>query len=397
MDKNYKQATPSGLSASDFMASLTPAAVSIVLIFFTDSSTTFKLISAAVIIIAAVAIALYINHSQKQKQPVDQELSDDSNNDKVLNDGGREFHQFFVALNDVWQRQIDDVKSQVSTAINGLVVEFSGIVKELDQNVMQSSSSNNHQQIDQKFSDSEGDLQACTDTMQQLLSERSILLEKIRGQFEYAEQLRQMAQDVSDISEQTNMLALNAAIEAARAGESGRGFAVVADEVRNLSMRSSDTGKKMSQKVDEICTAMTGTLTSAEESSRSDDDVIEGAKTRISGVISSLTEVTSSLSDHSSQLENSSANIREKISSLLVDLQFQDRIDQILSALTNDMTKLNQEIQSGGEDGLLNLSSRRSLDSWFTELENSYNMVQQKQIHHGAQKSSSPEDEIDFF
>ena len=89
---------------------------------------------------------------------------------------------------------------------------------------------------------------ACTDTMQQLVSERELLLAKIRDQVEYAEELKQMAQDVSDISEQTNMLALNAAIEAARAGESGRGFAVVADEVRNLSMRSSDTGKRMDTK-----------------------------------------------------------------------------------------------------------------------------------------------------
>ena len=49
------------------------------------------------------------------------------------------------------------------------------------------------------------------------------------------EQVKQIAEEISNIANQTSLLSLNAQIEAARAGEMGAGFAVVATEVGHLS------------------------------------------------------------------------------------------------------------------------------------------------------------------
>lgn len=62
---------------------------------------------------------------------------------------------------------------------------------------------------------------------------------------------------LEDITFQTNILALNAAVEAARAGEGGKGFSVITTEIRNLSRKSAESSKEISELVKENYTNIT--------------------------------------------------------------------------------------------------------------------------------------------
>ncbi|HEV7820445.1 MAG TPA: methyl-accepting chemotaxis protein, partial [Burkholderiales bacterium] len=98
---------------------------------------------------------------------------------------------------------------------------------------------------------------------------------RIKRLGESSQEIGEIVQLISDITEQTNVLALNAAIQAASAGEAGRGFTVVAEEVQRLAERSAEATKHISAIVRSIQSDTQDTVVAME---RSTQGVVEGTK-----------------------------------------------------------------------------------------------------------------------
>ena len=98
---------------------------------------------------------------------------------------------------------------------------------------------------------------------------------RIKRLGESSQEIGEIVDLISDITEQTNVLALNAAIQAASAGEAGRGFSVVAEEVQRLAERSAEATKQIGALVKTIQGDTQDAVAAMEKSTLG---VVEGAK-----------------------------------------------------------------------------------------------------------------------
>jgi methyl-accepting chemotaxis protein len=225
----------------------------------------------------------------------------------------------------IWSRQVETARVQTEEAITALAERFSGLVQKLEAAVHASQEAAGDMTgggMLAIFSQSERELRTVIDCLKAAQRNRDAMMQEIRELTGYTAELKQMAAEVAAIAGQTNLLALNAAIEAARAGEAGRGFAVVADEVRKLSTLSSETGKRMSEKVNVINTAISSTSEIAESSAVQDNDAVFTSEATIQQVLDKFNGVTSGLAQSAELMRRESEGIRDEISDVLVSLQF---------------------------------------------------------------------------
>jgi len=304
----------------------------------------------------------------------------------------------------IWVKQIETARSQTEEAIMALSAEFSGIVSKLEASVVASQkttggvSGDGEGSIVAVLAHSEAELKTVIHSLAEALESRRAMVHEVRELTGYTAELKKMAADVAAIAAQTNLLALNAAIEAARAGEAGRGFAVVADEVRKLSNLSSDTGKKMADKVGVINSAITSVFQAAEKSADEDAHSVADSDAAIRDVLSRFQDVTGRLSDSADLLQRESDGIREEISGAMVHMQFQDRMSQILAHVCSNLDGLHQNLKANQVQRQNGQPASLDVAGLLGAMERSYTTQEQRRNHHGVAASSAAADaEITFF
>jgi len=314
---------------------------------------------------------------------------------------GRE--RFGDAVLPIWCRHIENSRTQMEEAVADLAGRFSSIVDKLDNALHVSSleGGKGAPSMTEVFTRSESQLGSVVTSMKSAMSSKQAMLAQIKDLERFTRELRDMAEGVASIAAQTNLLALNAAIEAARAGPAGRGFAVVAQEVRNLSSRSAETGRNISNRVGLISSAILAASQAAEQSSEQEDRSMQSAEGMIDTVLADFRTMTDALVQSSDLLKQESIGIQGEVGQALVQLQFQDRVSQVMAHVRENMELLPSLLRENRvryeADHVLEPLDPAPL---LHELQKTYAMAEEHAVH-GGSKHAAPvaadADEITFF
>lgn len=299
----------------------------------------------------------------------------------------------------VWNKQIDASRKQMDEAFVSLTGRFSEIVQRTNDTVTMSKSAvsgSSAQGSDKNlmtiFSGSEKQLNFIITALTDARQDKQRLLEETRRTANVIHELKQMAEDVEGIADQTNLLALNAAIESARAGEAGRSFAVVADEVRKLSTRAGENGKRINAKVEIINRAILSSAAMVESAVEQDSRLLEQFSEKIHQVLADFTQAIKGLEGSTERLQQESSRISVEVSESLVQLQIQDRVNQVLSHVQSNIGEVCDQLLS--PTGGLHASN---VEAVAQSLRSSYTMEEEHHAHNGSGAPANQPAEITFF
>ena len=265
-----------------------------------------------------------------------------------------------ISLSQIFAVTVDDLKSALS-ATNNAAAEISG----QDGGVLAA------------LNLGEANLREVVKILKSEQQSKHIILADVAR---FTNDLKEMVVEVQHIALQVRMLSFNAAIEAAHAGKTGTGFSVVASEMRQLADLSSETGAKMVKKIERmksIDASLANIFQEGKDSSDADALAIAKADASIQEVIQRFKQLTVSLSESVEVMEKEGARVHAEISDALVALQFQDRVGQILTHVTDSLNALQAEIGSGAD-------STMSAETWMQKMTQEFTTQEEFDNLHGT-------------
>lgn len=292
----------------------------------------------------------------------------------------------------VWASQIDKSRSQMDHAISSLIGEFAAIIAQLEIALAKSGDA-----LGGDNGDVVGESRRTLDEVTALLSRMVAQREETAMEFDRLRslnsQMNELTQTITKIASDTYLVSLNASIEASRFGHEGDAFAVVAGEVRDLAEKSRTAGERIQEMTNlveqTIASTLGGSTASAEEL-----ELMRTAEARVQNVVCELETFISTLQDASSGLGAAAGEIKSEISSAIVQLQFQDRVGQILEHVQASVSTLPSVLEQAG---LRSNGRPRSIDTAaiVADLEATYTM--KDEFDSGVETNSEAESDVTFF
>jgi len=271
-----------------------------------------------------------------------------------------------------WRNNVQLARTQTQEAIDKLTQRFVGIHQRLGGAVSLAEGGKNGDVL-QVIQNAAQQLGGIADALEQVLTTRDALLRKIEALSQHNDDIRQLGLQVEQIAGRTGVTDL---------------FSDQASWTE-LAARSAETGRQIVSKTKAVQQQIQATHLSANQLDADAGRMVDDSRMVIDSVIADFRQSADKLSGTVGQLEEENREVDQEVCDILVNLQFQDRISQILDHVQLDMVKLTGLVESAAP---LPPSA-----AWLADLEKTYTTQEQRQVHAGQQADKSMQSQVDFF
>lgn len=280
--------------------------------------------------------------------------------------------EWLQAVVPVWRHNVQLARAQTQEAIDRLTQRFVGIHQRLG-GAMSLAEGGKNGDVLQVIQKAASQLGGIAEALEQVLSTRDGLLRKIETLGQHNDDIRQLAQQVELIAGRTGVTDLFSDQES----------------WTELATRSAEAGRQIIGKTKNVQQQIQAALASSHQLDSDAVRMMDDSRVVIDNVIADFRESALKLSGTVEQLEEENREVDQEVCDILVNLQFQDRISQILDHVQSDMVKLVSLVEQA------HAVPDRSI--WLADLEKTYTTQEQRQIHVGGQAGKPMQSQVDFF
>lgn len=286
--------------------------------------------------------------------------------------------------------QLKQTSKQIESSVVEVCESFQGIAERANEAVARTSSFLRKAGKDDLSAQSfESLIDNCSGTLVKILNVTEEAGEISRRAIDRIRQMDTTSQSISgaikqlgQIAEGNKILALNARIEAARAGEHGAGFAVVAMEVISQTERSQEVNARVSELILNLRTLAGSTLEDLERMNERDRKRVEQCRFEVDRSLKSLKVAHDEMKTMLTGMTEEGASLSQEIGAAVRGLQFQDRTNQRIGHVVDDLEILRAQLADG-------FGGRLNPEIASSEGFNNYTMHEEREVAgiHGAEAS----------
>ncbi|NUU00398.1 chemotaxis protein [Herbaspirillum robiniae] len=271
----------------------------------------------------------------------------------------------------LWQGHVQLARAQTKSAIDNLTARFVGIHERLG-GALDLSQSGKNADVLKVIQNAAEQLGGIASALESVLASRQALLAKLDTVAGANDDIRRLAHENEQLAGRTGVTDL------------------LSDELswQELAERSAENSRQIAARAKGVRQQIMAAVGGAGEASAVAGGIIENSREVIDQVVADFRESALKLSATVEQLEGENREVDREVCDILVNLQFQDRISQILDHVQRDIVRLHE---AAGGPGL------PSPEQWLAELEKTYTTQEQRQVHAGQQAQNSLQSQVDFF